>query len=85
MAPGELAAALHLIAEYRDGPAKVDRGLCNPLWAVPATWRVVFPGGSSLAVANADRYNPGVVPSGGFVTCGGQAAGTGPADFAWLG
>ena len=85
MAPGELAAALHLIAEYRDGPAKVDRGLCNPLWAVPATWRVVFPGGSSLAVANADRYNPGLVPSGGFVTCRGRAAGTGPADFAWLG
>lgn len=71
--PGELTGVLRLISEYRDGPASVDGGLCQPLWVVPATWRVGLPDGRHLLVRNADPANPaGLVRSGGFVTCRGQ-------------
>ncbi|HUZ51628.1 MAG TPA: hypothetical protein VMU94_03770 [Streptosporangiaceae bacterium] len=75
---------LGLSAEYRDGPANVDRGLCAPLWVVPATWRVAFPGGGALTAANADPADPAkLVPSGGFVTCHGELGRVGPAAVAW--
>jgi hypothetical protein len=61
-----------LVDEYRDDAATAN-GLCEPLWVVPATWRVVLPGGQSLSAANAAPANPvKLVPSGGFVTCGGE-------------
>jgi hypothetical protein len=67
-----LVGQLMLTAEYRDDPAAAN-GLCEPYWAVPATWRVVFPGGQVLTVANAAPGNPvKLVPSGGFVTCRGE-------------
>jgi hypothetical protein len=31
-----------LAAEYRDGPPSVDGGYCQPLWVMPAAWRVVL-------------------------------------------
>jgi len=84
VAPGELTGVLGLSAEYRDGPANVDRGLCAPLWVVPATWRVAFPGGGALTAANADPADPAkLVPSGGFVTCHGELGRVGPAAVAW--
>jgi hypothetical protein len=79
--PGELAGVITLSADYRDGPVSVDNGMCNPLWRVPAMWRVVFPDGQALSVANADPANPiKLVPSGGFVTCRGQLGVAQPAD-----
>ena len=63
---------LVLVDDYRDDPATAN-GLCEPFWVVPATWRVVLPGGQSLSVANAAPANPiKLVPSGGFVTCSGE-------------
>jgi hypothetical protein len=77
--PGELTGLVSLISEYRDGPAGVDRGLCQPLWVVPASWRVTLPGGT-LTVPNADGANPaGLVSSGGFVTCRGRLSVAAPA------
>jgi hypothetical protein len=71
--PGELTGAIPLMSEYRDGPASADSGQCEPLWVVPATWRVTLPGGGVLTVANAQAANPaGLVRSGGFVTCRGR-------------
>ncbi len=82
--PGELTGALRLEAEYRDGPANAGRGLCTPLWVVPATWRLAFPGGRTLTVANTDPGDPArLVPSGGFVTCRGRLGRVGPATVAW--
>jgi hypothetical protein len=73
-----LVGQLVLIAEYRDDPAAAG-GLCEPFWVVPAAWRVVFPGGESLDVANADPANPTkLVPSGGFVTCRGELSAAQP-------
>ena len=69
------------MSEYRDGPASVDSGLCEPLWVVPATWRVVLPGGSALTVPNADPANRArLVSSGGFVTCRGRLGVVPPAS-----
>ena len=77
--PGELTGSVPLISEYRDGPAGVDRGLCEPLWVVPASWRVTLPGGV-LTVANAPASNPaGLVRSGGLVTCRGRLGAAAPA------
>ena len=77
--PGELTGSVQLISEYRDGPADVDRGLCEPRWVVPASWRVTLPGGA-LTVANAATADPaGLVPSGGFVTCRGRLGAAAPA------
>jgi hypothetical protein len=77
--PGELTGSVSLISEYRDGPAGVDRGLCEPLWVVPASWRVTLPGGV-LTVPNAAAANPGgIVSSGGFVTCRGRLGVAAPA------
>jgi hypothetical protein len=59
-----------LAAEYRDGPASVDNGDCEPLWVIPATWRIALPDGT-LMVANAGSV-PMLSKSGGLVTCRGQ-------------
>jgi hypothetical protein len=75
--PGDLTGVITLRAEYRDGPARVDHGLCVPLWVVPASWRVTLADGTSLVVANVDRHDRGLVPSGGFVTCRGRLEGAG--------
>ncbi|HEX5190015.1 MAG TPA: PASTA domain-containing protein [Streptosporangiaceae bacterium] len=79
MHPGDLTGVSTLRAEYRDGPAGVDRGLCAPLWVVPASWRVTLAGGTSLVVANINRHDRGLVPSGGLVTCRGRLDGAGSA------
>ncbi len=50
--PGELTGLVTLAAEYRDGPANVDNGDCEPLWVIPATWRIALPDGTRT-VANA--------------------------------
>jgi hypothetical protein len=71
-APGELAYAWPLSAEYRDGPANVNGGMCQPLWVVPATWRVTA-GGATFDVPNADPRNPErYAPGGGLITCQGR-------------
>ena len=77
--PGDLTGIVTLQAEYRDGPARVDNGLCAPLWVVPASWRVTLQDETSLVVANVDRNNRGLVRSGGFVTCRGRLGAAGPA------
>jgi len=84
-AHGAFVGGLVLEAEYRDGPAKVDHGYCEPLWVIPAAWRVTLPDGQALAVANADRYNPAGFggPSGGLVTCRGELGGIRPATVIW--
>ncbi len=85
MAPGELLGVIGLQAEYRDGPAAVDRGLCNPLWVTPAIWRVALPDGQAIRAANADPGNSfKLVPSGGFVTCRGRLGGNVPATVGSL-
>jgi hypothetical protein len=71
---GELLYGWLLMAEYRDGPASVDNGLCQPDWVIPASWRVTLPGGATVVVPNKD---PGDViglhgAAGGLVTCRGQ-------------
>lgn len=77
--PGELTGQVELIAEYRDGPPTVNHGLCQPLWVIPATWRVTLPG-ATLSVANRDPAGQDkLVPSGGLVTCRGRLGGYGPA------
>ena len=85
LAPGDLTGSIMLQAEYRDGPANVDNGLCAPLWVVPASWRVTLPDSRSLVVANVDRHNRGLVRSGGFVTCRGKLGGVSPATVTYLG
>jgi hypothetical protein len=84
-ARGAFVAGLALAAEYRDGPASVDHGYCEPLWLIPAAWRVTLPHGQALTVANADRYNPVGFggSSGGLVTCRGELGGTRPATVIW--
>jgi hypothetical protein len=84
--PGEFLGEVPLYAEYRDGPSSVDNGYCEPLWVVPATWRVVLADGKGLTVANADLSNPSkLVRSGGFVTCRGRMGVVQPASVGWLG
>ena len=60
--PGELTGSVQLISEYRDGPADVDRGLCEPLWVVPASWRVTLPGGILTVRTLPPRTRPGWSP-----------------------
>jgi hypothetical protein len=80
-AASALAEAVTLIAEYRDDP-KSPTGLCTPHWVVPARWSVSLPGGGHLTGKNASPDNPvKLVPSGGFVTCRGKFASTGPANY----
>src|SRR5262249_49977366 len=77
--PGELTGQAELIAHYRDGPPRVNHGLCEPLWVIPATWRVKLLG-ATLSVANRDSADlDKLVLSGGLVTCRGQLGGYGPA------
>jgi hypothetical protein len=71
---GELLYGWLLMAEYRDGPASVDNGFCQPDWVIPASWRVTLPGGATVVVPNKD---PGDViglqgAAGGLVACRGQ-------------
>jgi len=62
-----------LAADYRDGPASVDRGYCQPLWVIPAAWRLVLPGGATFTVPNAGPGNKNPLsPSGGLITCQGK-------------
>jgi hypothetical protein len=84
-ARGAFVASLLLEAEYRDGPASVDRGYCAPLWVIPAAWRVTLPDGQVLTVANADRFNPVGFDgtSGGLVTCRGELRGIRHATVIW--
>ena len=77
--PGELIGIIQLLSEYRDGPAKVDRGYCQPLWVVPAAWRIALPGGGTLGGPNVDARNPfRLVRSGGLITCQGRLGTAGP-------
>lgn len=71
-APGELAYGWTLAAEYRDGPASIDHGYCQPLWVIPAAWRIVLPGGTTFVIRNADPRNQGLAPSGCLITCQGR-------------
>jgi hypothetical protein len=82
---GAFVASLALGAEYRDGPPSVDHGYCEPLWVIPAAWRVTLPHGQALTVANADRFNPVGFggSSGGLVTCRGELGGIQPATVIW--
>jgi hypothetical protein len=71
---GERVFGWLLMAEYRDGPASVDNGYCQPDWVIPASWQVTLPGGATVVVPNQD---PGDViglhgAAGGLVTCRGQ-------------
>jgi hypothetical protein len=85
MVPGELLGVIGLQAEYRDGPATVDNGLCTPLWVTPAIWRVALPDGQAMRTANADPSNSfKLVPSGGLVTCRGRLGGNVPATVGSL-
>ncbi|MDR2983834.1 MAG: hypothetical protein LBV34_03240 [Nocardiopsaceae bacterium] len=76
-----MVGVIGLQAEYRDGPANVDSGLCTPLWVIPAMWRVRLPDGHTVTAPNAD---PGssfkLAPSGGLVTCRGKLGGNVPAS-----
>jgi hypothetical protein len=71
-APGELVYAWTLQAEYRDGPATVDNGYCQPDWVIPASWRVTLPGDATVTVPNVDHGNPYRTPNGGLITCLGR-------------
>ena len=72
---GELAYDWGLAAEYRDGPAGVDRGYCQPLWVIPAAWRVSL-GGGTVIVRNTDPSNRNPLSqSGGLITCQGKLGG----------
>jgi len=84
-ARGAFVVALALQAEYRDGPAGVDHGYCEPLWVIPAAWRVTLPDGHALTGANADRLNPAGFggSGGGLVTCRGELGGIQPATVIW--
>jgi hypothetical protein len=83
-AHGALVAHMAVVAEYRDGPARVDHGYCEPLWIIPAAWHVTLPDGRALTVANADRRNPaGFGGTGGLVTCRGELGAIQPATVIW--
>jgi hypothetical protein len=70
--PAGLAGAITLQARYGPPPSSPGRTSCRPSWVVPAAWRVVI-GGVSRTVPNADPAGPDrIVPSGGFVICGGS-------------
>ena len=71
--PPGLDGAIWFAEEYRDRPDSPAGTLCRPAWVTPATWHVVLPGGLAFSVPNADPGGPDpIVPSGGFVTCGGR-------------
>jgi PASTA domain len=81
-APGELVFILTLQAEYRDGPANVDNGMCQPDWVVPASWRIILAGSATVTVANTDPGNfDRLVPSGGLVTCLGRLSVAAPPAY----
>jgi len=72
---GERVYGWLLVAEYRDGPASVDNGYCQPDWVIPASWRVTLPGGATVVVRNRDPSDLVSVEAksgGGLVTCRGQ-------------
>lgn len=72
---GELVYGWPLMAEYRDGPASVDNGICQPDWVIPASWRVTLPGGAAVVVPNKDPGDPrplAAASEGGLITCLGQ-------------
>ncbi len=69
--PGELVYGWTLAAEYRDGPPSVGRGYCQPLWVIPAAWRVVLANGT-FVIRNADPRTRGLAPTGGLITCQGR-------------
>jgi len=72
---GELVYGWLLMAEYRDGPASVDDGMCQPDWVIPASWRVTLPGGATVVVPNKDPRDAqhfAVAAEGGLITCLGQ-------------
>jgi hypothetical protein len=70
--PGGLAAAIRLEARYGPASSSPTGSSCRHSWVVPADWRVVI-GGVSRTVPNADLADPDpIVPSGGFVICGGN-------------
>jgi hypothetical protein len=74
-APGELVYAWTFQAEYRDGPASVDNGYCQPDWVIPAAWRIALPGGAAVTVPNADPgnlYGGEGQSKGGLITCLGR-------------
>jgi hypothetical protein len=71
--PGEIVYLWLLTSEYRDGPANVDNGICEPDWVVPASWRITLASGATFTVANSDPDNSlRLVTSGGLVTCLGR-------------
>lgn len=70
--PDGLAGAIRLEARYGPASSGPAGSSCRPGWVVPAAWRVVI-GGVSRTVPNADPAGPDpIVPSGGFVICGGN-------------
>jgi hypothetical protein len=72
-APGELVYYWMFAAEYRDGPIGVDRGYCQPLWVIPAAWRVVFANAGTFIVRNTDLGSASpMTRSGGLITCRGR-------------
>ena len=71
--PGELAYYWMLAAEYRDGPPSVDGGYCQPLWVIPAAWRVALGNGATFTIRNADPAGASPMSrSGGLITCQGR-------------
>jgi hypothetical protein len=77
-APGELAYGWVLQAEYRDGPATVHNGMCQPDWVIPASWLITLPRGATVVIPNADLRDPAPMTSGGgLVTCLGRLGAAG--------
>lgn len=75
---GELAYVWVLQSEYRDGPATVDNGMCQPDWVIPASWLVTLPRGATILIHNADPHDPAPTASGGgLVTCQGRLGAAG--------
>ena len=70
--PGELACGWTLAAGYRDGAPGIDRGYCQPLWVIPAAWRIILPRGATVVTGNADQHNRGLASPGGLITCQGR-------------
>jgi hypothetical protein len=42
------------------------------LWVIPAAWRIVLAGGTTIVIRNADPGNRGLPPTGGLITCQGR-------------
>lgn len=80
-AAGELAYGWTISAEYRDGPVSVSNGYCQPLWVIPATWRITLAGGATFLIRNADPYDRGLSPTGGLITCQGRLGSALPPSY----